>query len=107
MMYGVADAYACGVVTMSESVLVKVGWVSYLLVWVLLLANIARDWVTQGWISPLSMILLAILAGGTLSQRLRGEPIISVQGASRRLIITLILTLAVTALILIYTLLIA
>jgi hypothetical protein len=90
---------------MSEATLLKVGWVSYLLVWVLLLANIAHDWVTQGWISPLSVILLAILAGGTLSQRLRGEPIIRVQGASKRLIATLILVLVVAALILVYTLL--
>ena len=92
---------------MSESVLVKVGWVSYSLVWVLLLANIAHDWVTQGWISPLSLILLAILGGGTVLQRLRGDPIISVAGASKRLIVTLIVILVVAALILAYTLLIS
>ena len=83
----------------------RVGWIAYALTWVALLANIANDWLTRQWISPLSIIVLALLTGGTLVQVAQGEPIIQTEGATGRLLGTLMLILLVLVAILGYALL--
>ena len=66
---------------------------AYALTWLALLANIVNDWVTQQWISPLSIIFLVLLGGGTIVQLARGKPIISTEGMANRFLITLVLIL--------------
>jgi hypothetical protein len=59
-----------------------IGWVCYGLVWLLLGANMVNDWLTQGWISPLILLILLILVcliSIPLVQRFAGKP-----GASTR-----------------------
>jgi hypothetical protein len=51
-----------------------IGWGLYGLVWLLLLANMVNDWLTQGWISPLSLLVLVSLISIPLVQRLAGKP---------------------------------
>lgn len=91
---------------MVESNLVRLGWVLYIVTWVLLLANVVNDWLGRGWISPLSILMVVLLAGGTLWQRMRGQPVISTEGMGRRFLATVLLVLGTLALILIYTLLV-
>jgi hypothetical protein len=55
-----------------------IGWGLYGLVWLLLLANMVNDWLTQGWISPLSLLILVCLMIPLLL-RFAGQP-----GASTR-----------------------
>ncbi len=57
-----------------------IGWFLYGLLWVLLIANIINDWVTQRWISPLSFLILAILAGGIFLQRFGVLSLVSTKG---------------------------
>lgn len=83
--------------------LIQVGWVAYALTWVTLFANIAHDWLTRRWISPLSIILLALLSSGTIVQLARGEPIIQIDGAKERFLVTLTLILTVVVIILGWT----
>lgn len=80
--------------------LIQVGWVAYALTWVTLFANIAHDWLTRQWVSPLSIIFLALLSSGTIVQLARGEPIIQLQGAKDRFLVTLALILTVVVIIL-------
>ena len=75
--------------------LIVVGWTAYILTWVALFANIANDWLTNQWVSPLSIIIFVILGGGTIVQLLRKEPIIQTEGATNRLLITFVLILIV------------
>lgn len=89
---------------MAESNLVRLGWALYAATWVLLLANIANDWLDRGWVSPLSVLMLVLLAGGTLWQRMRGRPVITTEGMGRRFLATVLLILITLALILAYTL---
>lgn len=85
---------------MTKKWLVIVGWVAYILTWVALFANIINDWLTRQWISPLSIIMLVILGGGTIVQLLRKEPIINTEGAASRFLITLVLVLIIWVVIL-------
>ena len=79
---------------LDKKMLINFGWVAYVLVWALLLANIVNDWLTLQWISPLSIMMLITLAGGALYQRWRGEPMIKLEGAGQRFLITLVFVLA-------------
>jgi hypothetical protein len=50
-----------------------IGWIGYGLVWLLLGANMVNDWLTQGWISPLSLLILVCLVI-PLALRFAGQP---------------------------------
>jgi hypothetical protein len=56
-----------------------IGWGLYGLVWLLLGANMVNDGLTQGWMSPLSLLILVCLISIPLVQRFAGQP-----GASTR-----------------------
>jgi hypothetical protein len=55
-----------------------IGWFFYSLIWLLLVAKMVNDWLTQGWISPLSLLVLVCLVI-PLVLRFAGQP-----GASTR-----------------------
>lgn len=50
-----------------------IGWVLYGLLWLLLIANFITDWMTQRWVSPVSLFLLTGLVGVLLFQRFTGR----------------------------------
>ncbi len=54
---------------MTRNNIPMVAWILYGLMWVLLLANVINDWMTQGWISPFTFLMVALLVGGTLLER--------------------------------------
>lgn len=81
--------------TITKKRLVAVGWITFTFTWIALFANMANDWFTRQWISPLSIIMLIILGGGTIIQLLRREPIISTEGMTSRFLVTLFLVLII------------
>jgi hypothetical protein len=83
--------------------LIRVGWALYVLVWLLLFANIAYDLINYKWISPLSILLLLILGGGSLLMRARGLPLIDPERYRTRAVFTLIVVLVILAGVLAYT----
>lgn len=85
--------------------LISAGWIAYVFTWLTLIANITHDWLTRRWISPLSLIILALLSGGTVVQLARGEPVIQTEGVSNRLVPTLVLILLIWVIILGWTVL--
>lgn len=68
----------------------------WILVWILLLANVVYDYVQGRRITPFSVLMFfALLVGSTLVPRLLKQPNYSPQGGVIRLIITMFL-LAIT-----------
>jgi hypothetical protein len=59
---------------MTKQYIPAIGWIFYGLVWLLLGANMVNDWLTQGWISPLSLLVLVCLISIPLVQRFAGKP---------------------------------
>lgn len=86
--------------TITKKWLLAAGWITFIFTWIALFANIANDWFTRQWISPLSIIMLIILGGGTVIQLLRREPIISTEGMTNRFLVTLCLVLIICIIIL-------
>jgi len=76
---------------------IKLGWVLYTSLWLLLLANIVYDWLSYHWLSPLSVIFLIVLGLGTLLLYLGGKPIVSTEGMKERFLASLVFVLAIIA----------
>lgn len=83
--------------------LIKVGWMLFFLVWLLLFANIAYDLTHYKWISPLSILMLLILGGGSLVMHARGMPLVDPQRYRTKAVFTLVVALAVLAGVMAYT----
>jgi hypothetical protein len=58
---------------MTKRYIPGIRWIFYGLVWLLLGANMVNDWLTQGWISPLSLLVLVGLVIPLLL-RFAGQP---------------------------------
>ena len=86
----------------SEKNRMKLGWVLFGFFWLALVANIANDWFRQGWISPLSILMVVTVSGMMLYQWVRGRPLLTTEGWRMRLGIIVVL-LVVGAAILLWT----
>lgn len=85
----------------SDSSIVKLGRIMWIIMWVLVFANIAYDWLSCRWISPLSVIFLLVL-GASLIMWLRGIPIITTKGWKTRAVLMVVFILATVAGVMIY-----
>jgi hypothetical protein len=83
--------------------IVNVGRAAYFLTWLTLIANIANDWLTRQWISPLSVIVLVLLGGGTIMRLLQGRPVVDREADGARFAVTVAFTLIALLFILAWT----